>query len=83
VLAALDLHDIPPVTAPTAHHAVDMAGEHLLVLDDQLASDGVVVEGLGLLRDDDVEAGEVASTVAPVSSGAHSINGSPQRCRPD
>jgi hypothetical protein len=37
-----------------------------------------MVEGLGLLRDSDVEAGEIAATVAPVSSRAHPVNGSPR-----
>ncbi len=52
------------------------ARQHLLVLDDQVAADRVVVEGLGLLRDGDVEAGEVAAAVAAVSRVAHAAHGS-------
>ena len=49
---------------------------------DEVAAHAVVVEGLGLLRDGDVEAGEVAAAVAAVSRRAHPVHGSRAATRP-
>src|SRR6202034_3377284 len=73
-----ELDHAAAVPAPAAHHLIDVVGEHLLLLDHQVPAHAVVVEGLGLLRDGDVEAGEVAAAVTLVSRGAHLFHGSPR-----
>ena len=58
------------------HHLVDVAREHGRLFHPELAADRVVVKGLGRLRRRDVEAGEVAAGVAPVSRFGHLHHGS-------
>jgi hypothetical protein len=47
MLLDADLDHTSPVPTPTAHHLVDMVGEHLLLLHLEITTDRVVVEGLG------------------------------------
>ena len=76
MLLVAELDDTAPVTAPAADDFVDVAPEHLLVLDLELAAHREVVEGLRRLRNRDVETREIAAFVAAVSSRAHQVNGS-------
>src|SRR5438105_2384495 len=66
----LDLLHGGPRSAPPAGHLFDVLGQHLLVLDGQVAADRVVVKGARPSRDGDVEAGEVAARCAAVA-GRH------------
>ena len=75
--SSADLDHAAPVAAPAAHHLVDVAGRAPPRPRPRGRRHGVVVEGLGLLRDGDVEAGEVAAAVAAVSRERSPAHGSP------
>jgi hypothetical protein len=64
------------VATPAANDLVYLAGNHILVLDNEIATHGEVMKGLRRLRDGYVEPSEVAATVAAVSMVTHSSQGS-------
>src|SRR3954449_4455332 len=70
---------VGPGAAPAAGHLLDGLGEHLFVLDAELAADRIVMEGAGAPRDGDVEACEVAARCAAVARG-HGPRTLGQRC---
>ncbi len=57
--------------APSTGDLLDDLGENLLVLDAALATNAVVMEGAGAAGDDQVEAGEIATSPAPVPRYVH------------
>ena len=63
--------DRPGARAPAARHFLDDLGQHVLLLDGELAADGEVMESPGPPGRRHVETGDVAAGAAAVSGGRH------------